>query len=103
MCLIYTLTIVSNCLLFVLANEWRHTELDPYEKYNLYWKTDDTNKIITFIAEVKTRGWIGFGLSPNGGMQNSDIVIGWVSDNDGKPYFHVNITIKSFISYPSIF
>ena len=27
---------------------------------------------------AKTLGWVGFGISPNGGMKGSDMVIGWV-------------------------
>jgi len=87
--LIYVTFIILNSVLFLLANEWRQTTLDPHGKYNLFWNNNDINKTIIFIAEVQTRGWIGFGLSPNGGMKNSDIVIGWVSDSDGKAFFHV--------------
>lgn len=72
------------------ANEWNHeTWLDPHEKFHVKWTNDYASKTITFFVEVKTRGWIGFGLSPNGGMKNSDIIIAWVDDNDGKTYFHV--------------
>jgi hypothetical protein len=71
------------------ANEWIHSSwLDHYHKYHLKWKTDDRTETITFKVEVQTRGWVGFGISPNGGMKNSDIVIGWIAD-DGKTYFHV--------------
>jgi hypothetical protein len=87
--LIYVIFIILNSVLFLLANEWRQTTLDPYAKYNLYWNNNHINNTIIFIAEVQTRGWIGFGLSPNGGMKNSDIIIGWVSDSDGKAFFHV--------------
>ena len=29
---------------------------------------------------MKTKGWVGLGLSPNGGMKGSDIFLGWVKD-----------------------
>ena len=37
---------------------------------------------------VNTTVWVGFGLSPNGGMPNLDIVMGWVED-DGTVVFQV--------------
>lgn len=63
----------------IRANEiWTHcTVLDAQNKYHLCWTpTEDT---ITFKVEVMTRGYVGLGFSPHGGMTGSDIVIGWVS------------------------
>ena len=57
--------------------------------YHLFWKNDDTS--ITFEVHAKVKGWVGFGLSPNGGMAKSDVVIGWVKD--GVPYFSVSTII----------
>ena len=59
--------------------------------YHLFWKNDDTS--ITFEVHAKVKGWVGFGLSPNGGMPNSDIVIGWVKD--GVSCFQVRQTFVS--------
>eukprot|EP00058_Branchiostoma_floridae_P019171 XP_002604660.1 hypothetical protein BRAFLDRAFT_94822 [Branchiostoma floridae] len=55
-----------------------HETLDEAGKYNLFWKFDEEK--IEFEAQVQTTGWVGLGLSPNGGMPGSDIVIGWVKD-----------------------
>ena len=46
--------------------------------YRLYWNFTSTD----FIGEihVKTKGWVGFGFSPNGDMEKSDVVIGWISN-----------------------
>ena len=61
--------------------------LDTNGQYLLYWSFDaDT---ISFAVDVGTTGWVGFGLSPNGQMPQSDVVIGWVDDN-GEPHFHVS-------------
>jgi hypothetical protein len=57
-------------------------------KFYLKWKTDEVKEIITFSIEVETQGWVGFGISPNGGIKNSDLVIGWLTKN-GKTHFHV--------------
>ena len=35
---------------------------------------------------------VGFGLSPNGQMPGSDVVIGWV-DDDGNAHFHVGCSL----------
>jgi hypothetical protein len=51
------------------------------DQYILYWNYTDTD--ILFEIQVKTTGWVGFGLSPNGGMDGSDVIIAWV-DSTGK-------------------
>ncbi|CAG2165073.1 unnamed protein product [Oppiella nova] len=61
--------------------------LDPHNKYHLKWYFDDHKQRITFNVVVETTGWVGFGISPNGGMAGSDLVIGWVDDN-GVTHFH---------------
>ncbi|KAJ8008978.1 hypothetical protein DPEC_G00084040 [Dallia pectoralis] len=62
---------------------FRHsTVLDPHGKCHLKWRSDQ--RTITFEMEVESKGYIGFGLSPNGAMALSDIVIGGVVD--GTPY-----------------
>ena len=50
--------------------------------YELYWRFDNEAETIDFAVRVQTTGWIGFGLSPNGQMPNSDVVIGWVENNE---------------------
>ena len=65
-----------------------HETLDPAGNYELSWSFDLEQKNISFAVRVQTTGWIGFGLSPNGQMPNSDVVIGWVDDN-GRGYLQV--------------
>ncbi len=57
--------------------------------YKLYWNFTIATESIYFAVNVSTTGWVGFGLSPNGLMPGSDVVIGWVN-NGGKTYFHVS-------------
>ena len=57
--------------------------------YTLHWNFDLEQQTIAFAVNVSTTGWVGFGLSPNGQMPQSDVVIGWV-DNDGNTQFHVS-------------
>ncbi|XP_078698163.1 DBH-like monooxygenase protein 1 homolog [Branchiostoma floridae x Branchiostoma belcheri] len=61
------------------GDEFTHQEyLDEEGKFLLFWKFDEEK--IEFEAQVQTTGWVGLGLSPNGGMPGSDIAIGWVKD-----------------------
>lgn len=73
---------------------------DPTYQYNLYWKIEqeeDHLEIIQFAVNVNiTTGWIGFGLSPNGQMPGSDVVIGWITD-DGVGI--ISVCIFSFSLY----
>jgi len=52
--------------------------------YTIYWKISDDKTTIDFAAQVKTKGWVAFGLSGSGGMLKSDVTLGWI-DNSGNP------------------
>jgi hypothetical protein len=59
--------------------------LEEPDLYLLYWNYNDTD--ITFEIHVKNAiGWVAFGLSPNGGMFGSDIILTWLNPN-GKFHF----------------
>ena len=60
-----------------------------HERYTLYWSINNDAKTIRFAVRVRTIGWVGFGISPNGQMPQSDVVIGWV-DNAGRSNFDVS-------------
>ena len=57
--------------------------------YYLFWNFSKSDETIQFAVRVKTTGWIGFGISPNGQMPGSDVIIGWIGED--KSYFHVRI------------
>ena len=69
--------------------------------YELYWNFDNEKETISFAVRVETTGWVGFGLSPNGQMPNSDVVIGWVSD-DGETTFHVSFTTSEYVATANV-
>ena len=74
----------------VPSEEFTHDiVLLPDDEYHLFWKYNDTH--ITFEVHVQTLGYVGFGLSPTGGMEGADVVIGWVKD--GQVSFHVSTLI----------
>jgi hypothetical protein len=64
-------------------------------QYVLYWKLIGSDEI-QFEAHCKTTGWVGIGLSPNGGMKGSDIAIGWV-DSNKKGYLKVSYSYAGFL------
>ena len=63
---------------------WIICELSPC---NPWWQ------LIQFSFQARTRGYLGIGFSPNGGMVGADIYIGGI-DPLGKPYL-----IVSFCSF----
>eukprot|EP01084_Bolivina_argentea_P149057 260473_1 len=75
--------------------------MDTDEKYTLYWTNLNSSECVEqfdFKAdcvhiglEVESFGWIGFGLSPNGQMPESDIIIGWIDDS-GEPHLQSRYT-----------
>jgi hypothetical protein len=56
--------------------------------YRFYWNFTSTDLIGEI--HVRTTGWVAFGLSPNGGMDNSDAIVGWIDDKTGAANFTVN-------------
>ena len=56
------------------------TYLDENHKFRLYW-TNEANGKIQIGIEAESTGWVALGISPNGGMINSDIMIGWIDDD----------------------
>lgn len=67
--------------------------LDQEHLVCLKWGFDDLQGNITFQLVVNTTGWVGFGFSPNGGMQGSDLVIGGLSSSG--TYF----AVRFFLCY----
>ena len=75
------------------------TNLD--EGFKLYWKYDLEQQTIDFGCNISTNGWFGFGISPDGKMLHSDIVVGWVN-SDGTAQFHVS-TLTCYFSIIIVF
>lgn len=73
----------------------KHVLVDP-DQYVLMWNYTDTD--IIFKIVVKHIGWIGFGLSPNGEMDNSDIIVAYLNSN-GSVNFTDRHTEESPMTY----
>lgn len=92
---------VLSASLFLPATDLRNRVMDvtmPFMEYLdqeqlvcLKWGFDNPAGDITFQLAVNTTGWVGFGLSPNGDMKGSDIVIGGVGSSGS--YFSVSYEI----------
>lgn len=54
-------------------------------KFRLYWNI--TEKAFIGEVHVKTNGWISFGFSSDGSMDESDVFVGWIKN--GKHFFKV--------------
>lgn len=63
-------------LLFSYDNYLELNAANP--QYDLYWTVDGDT--ISFAVRVETNGWIGFGISPDGRMLDSDVIQGFVGD-----------------------
>ncbi|ROT68031.1 dopamine beta hydroxylase [Penaeus vannamei] len=55
--------------------------LDQEGKFVMLWTPRDEDIVIE--VQVATKGYVGLGFSPNGGMRDADIVLGWVN-GEGK-------------------
>lgn len=67
---------------------WTHSEsLDKNDSVVLRWQP--RHQEILFRIEAKTKGYVGIGFSPNGKMENADIVLAWVEDETGKAFLMV--------------
>lgn len=68
--------------------------LDGAAAYRLLWGR--RGSALAFRLEVRTRGYVGFGLSAGGGMASADIVVGGVEG--GRPYLQVRTRIPRPLS-----
>lgn len=66
----------------------RHEYLDSAGKYLVEWEAYTDTQTIVFELTVETTGFVGFGISPVGGMTGADIIIGGVYPN-ATSYFSV--------------
>ena len=70
--------------------------LEPNGTYRVQWKYFPDNSTVEFEISAETTGFVGFGLSPIGGMVGADIVIGGVLPS-GTVYFSVRLYLYLII------
>ena len=69
-----------------------NVQLDNEGRYTMFYSYDTELSILRIAVLVQTTGWIGLGISPNGQMPGSDVVMGWV-DGSGQTFLQVTIAI----------
>lgn len=69
--------------------------------FTVYWDADIDQQTIYFAVNVSTTGWVGFGISPDGGMPRADVVIGWIS-RDGRQHFGVSRQLISLHAWSNV-
>ena len=62
--------------------------------YELYWKYTEGTSRLDIAVRVKTTGWVGLGVSEKGSMANSDLAVGWVTDQ-GETVLKVSVEKKN--------
>jgi len=71
-------------------SETKFTEnLDFSGRIVLSWELGEDKSAINFELWARTWGYVGFGISPHGGMAGADILIAGVAP-DGTPYSSVS-------------
>ena len=65
-----------------------NVQLDNEGRYTMFYDYDTDLGILRIAVLVQTTGWVGLGISPNGQMPGSDVVMGWV-DNNGRGFLQV--------------
>ena len=65
-----------------------NVQLDNEGRYTMFYSYDTELSILRIAVLVETTGWIGLGISPNGQMPGSDVVMGWV-DRSGEAFLQV--------------
>ena len=71
-----------------------NVQLDNEGRYTMFYSYDTELSILRIAVLVQTTGWIGLGISPNGQMPGSDVVMGWV-DRSGQAFLQVTALTSS--------
>jgi hypothetical protein len=72
-----------------VSGPWTHT-VQLGSSVTLSWNVPDGEGDIEFLVEAATRGYVGVGFSPGGGMAAADMILSWVDDNSGQIYVVVS-------------
>lgn len=85
----FALQLLLACAVSLETFNWMHQiTLDSDNRFHVKWLFNSSQEFIVFNLCVRTKGWIGFGISPHGGMTGSDLIIAWV-DSYGRAHLQV--------------
>lgn len=48
--------------------------IDELGNFNAEWSANNVTRVISFLLVVRTRGFVGFGLSPGGGKYSCSVI-----------------------------
>lgn len=95
-CCVLLLLGVCTCSAFQFQRSYRGSTTLHHNRagktYTVHWDVDISKQKIYFAVNASTTGWVGLGISPDGGMPHSDVVIGWIS-RDGELHFKVSTAL----------
>ena len=102
----YLFAYLSFLAVLFMVNAHTHDELSEQytysvqlnKDYTMFYSYDEDLSILRIAVLVQTTGWIGLGISPNGQMPGSDVVIGWV-DRSGTAFLQVKISVLAVPYY----
>src|SRR5687767_7571552 len=70
------------------TKHWWNREVMLTKDFHVRWNSFDKEWLVLEMSTTTT-GYIAIGISPNGGMNHADIVMGWV-DANGTAYLKVS-------------
>lgn len=79
------------------SNGKRYEYLDSEGLFLVEWEAYLDTKSVVFELTVETTGFVGFGISPNGGMTGADIIIAGVHSN-GSTYISVRFSLAYILA-----
>jgi len=56
--------------------------VDSATNFLFSWTADTTNQMLHIKLSVESSGWVGFGISPNGGMVGADVFIAYIDQGN---------------------
>lgn len=75
---------------------WTRSQvLDERGDVVLSWQP--RHREVAFRLEARTRGYVGIGFSPTGGMAGADVAVGWVDDVTGQAFLLVSLRVRKYI------
>lgn len=82
-------SVILLALVGLVVGAPRTEVLDDLGMFTVTWEMNESSHLVTFTLDVKTSGWIGFGINNKDGLDGGDFFIGGVYPN-GTSYFTVS-------------
>jgi hypothetical protein len=90
-------TLVALCVALEAGMEYTESFLNG--RVTLEWAIINNNTAIEMLVTGQATGWIGVGVSPQGGMQGADITLGWLDETTGAPVIDMSAALRARLSW----